>query len=81
MERYVDEFGRSFAVLETLGDDAQGQRLDQRDGFVAILAVGRGLLGDAAPYFRRIPGATVCNVTSYQSPTDGSLGYELNQGQ
>jgi hypothetical protein len=39
VERHVDEFRRSFAMLKALGNYAQRQRLDTRDRFVAILAV------------------------------------------
>jgi len=41
LKRYVHELGGGFAVLETLGDYSQGQSLDARDGFVAIMAVGQ----------------------------------------
>jgi hypothetical protein len=35
----VQELGRSFSVLEALGNDAKGESLDARDGFIAVGSV------------------------------------------
>ena len=39
LERDVEEFSRRFPVLETLGDHAQCQGLDEGNGFVPVLAI------------------------------------------
>jgi hypothetical protein len=40
VKRDVDELCRSLAMLEALGDDAEGERLDASDSLVAVLTVG-----------------------------------------
>ena len=36
----VDELRRGFTMLEALGDDAEGERLDASDSLVPVLTVG-----------------------------------------
>ena len=52
-KRDVEEFRRGFTVLQTLGNDSQGEGLYEGNGFVAVLAIGHhawqiGYLGEPA---------------------------------
>ena len=39
LERNVQEFGGGFSVFEAFGDNSECERLNPRDGFVAVRAI------------------------------------------
>ena len=48
-ERYVDEFGRRFPLLEALGNHAEGKRLHSRDGWLQLAIGNESSIAGGAP--------------------------------
>jgi hypothetical protein len=57
VERDVQKLGGGFSVFEALGDDAKGESLNARHGFIAIGSVAQN--ASKAWYFRQPPPVTL----------------------